>query len=88
MRVIKVVYVVWLVLISNCIGVAIQPSTFGGVVDSFGRITNTIKVNILHGETLTLLFDQLAQNLHENHIKSVMETAFIMKHFLSLIVMF
>jgi hypothetical protein len=36
---------VWTLLIIYCCGaVAIQPSTFGSAVDSFGRITNSIKV--------------------------------------------
>lgn len=46
MKVISVLYVLWTVLVCRCGAVAIQPSTFGGVVDSFGRLTNTIKVNI------------------------------------------
>lgn len=44
MKVIKVIYVVWTLMVTSCGAVAIQPSTFGGVVDSFGRLTNTIKV--------------------------------------------
>lgn len=47
MKVIKAVCVILAALTSNCAAVAIQPSTFGGVVDSFGRFTNTIKVNSL-----------------------------------------
>lgn len=45
MKVINVVHVLLTLLITHCIAVAIQPSTFGGVVDGFGRLTNTIKVS-------------------------------------------
>lgn len=39
--------VLWTLLVINCSNaVAIPPSTFGGVVDSFGRLTNSIKVNL------------------------------------------
>lgn len=44
MKVINVIYVFGTLLIATCSAVAVQPSTFGGFVDSFGRLTNTIKV--------------------------------------------
>lgn len=45
MKVINVIYVFGTILVVSCSAVAVQPSTFGGFVDSFGRLTNTIKVN-------------------------------------------
>lgn len=45
MKAIKVIYVFWSLLISHSDCVAIQPSTFGGVVDSVGRLTNSIRVS-------------------------------------------
>lgn len=47
MKVINVVHVFGTLLIASCGAVAVQPSTFGGFVDSFGRLTNTIKVKFV-----------------------------------------
>jgi hypothetical protein len=47
MKVINVVYVFAALFLPSFSAVAVQPSTFGGFVNSFGRLTNTIKVNIL-----------------------------------------
>jgi len=45
MKVIKAAVVILTLQLSTiCDSVAIQPSTFGGVVDGFGRFTNSIKV--------------------------------------------
>lgn len=49
MKVINVVYVFAALLIPTHHAVdAVQPATFGGFVNSFGRLTNTIKVRKIH----------------------------------------
>lgn len=65
MKVINIIHALCALLISSCCAVAIQPSTFGGVVDGFGRLTNTIKVNkYFTRDAATLLWtDQIAQAL-------------------------
>lgn len=45
MKVINVVYVFVALFVPTYNAVAVQPSTFGGFVNSFGRLTNTIKVS-------------------------------------------
>lgn len=44
MKVNSVFCVIWTILIIKYDAAAIQPSTFGEAVNSFGKITNSIKV--------------------------------------------
>lgn len=64
MKVINVIHAFCALLMSSCIAVAIQPSTFGGVVDGFGRLTNTIKVNIQHVVQHRFRLINLRKTLH------------------------